>query len=184
MDFREYYNLESFLFDKVRVQVAKQGYLTAFDFFCIVIWKANRAKSKIAQTILKSGATDLDEAARKITSDLSQKSTPKERLHSLLKVGFHLPMASAILTVLYPYEFTVYDKRVCDQLGDFHNITNKSNFESLWSGYMDFKQKVEETEPSGLSLRDKDRYLWGKSFCEQLNRDISQGFKKDTSDGS
>ncbi len=27
-----------------------------------------------------------------------------------------------------------------------------------------------------LSLRDKDRLLWGKSFYEQLQRDIKSGF--------
>ena len=33
--------------------------------------------------------------------------------------GFRLPMGSAILTVCFPASFSVYDTRVCDQLGDF-----------------------------------------------------------------
>ena len=53
MDFRKYYHLESYLFDEVRPRFLEQGYLTAFDFFCIVIWKANRSKSNIARMLLE-----------------------------------------------------------------------------------------------------------------------------------
>jgi hypothetical protein len=89
---------------------------------------------------------------------------------------FKLPMASAILTILYPNEFTVYDQRVCDVLDAFHNLSSL-NFEKLWLGYEEFKRKVEETTPQEFILRDKDRYLWGKSFYQQLTRDIEHRFK-------
>jgi hypothetical protein len=38
--------------------------------------------------------------------------------------------------------------------------------------------KVEEAAPDGLSLRDKDRYLWGQSFSKQLQNDIKKMFNK------
>ena len=88
-------------------------------------------------------------------------------------------MASAILTVLYPEEFTVYDVRVCDSLGDCHKLSNVTDFEKLWHGYVEFKSKVSQAVPDELSLRDKDRYLWGKSFHEQLSIDIEKAFAKD-----
>ena len=81
-----------------------------------------------------------------------------------------MPTASAILTVLYPDEFTIYDIRVCQILKDFHNLVNLSKFERVWAGYQAFKSKVQEAAPPHLSLRDKDRYLWGQSFHEQLTR--------------
>jgi len=177
MDFRNYYHLESYLFDTVRPRFMKQGYLDAFDFFCIVIWKAQRAKSKIAMKLQKVDE-DLDRAVSVLTYGLAQQSNGKERLHLLWEADFNLPMASAILTVLYPDEFTVYDTNVCNMLGGFHNLKNISNFEALWRGYQDFKCNVEESAPSKLSLRDKDRYLWGKSFYEQLTKDIKRGFRK------
>lgn len=37
---------------------------------------------------------------------------------------------------------------------------------------------VREYEPKNISLRDKDKLLWGKSFYEQLNKDIKFKFKK------
>lgn len=51
-------------------------------------------------------------------------------------------MASAILTILYPEDFTIYDVRVCDVLGDFHNINNKASFENQWFSYTQFLAAV------------------------------------------
>ena len=49
-NFLQYYDLEAYLFNVVAVRYTKNKTLTAFDFFCIVIWKANRAKSKVRGT--------------------------------------------------------------------------------------------------------------------------------------
>jgi len=179
-NYEQFYNLESYIFDKVRCRFIEQGYLSAFDFFCIVIWKANRAKSKIAKMLLsKKKGDNLDAIVKKLTAGLAKKSTPKGKMCYLIqKWGFKLPMASAILTALYPDEFTIYDVRVCDSLDAFHNLGSRSKFENIWSGYLDFKQKVEESAPKGLVLRDKDRYLWGKSFYNQLIDDIKTAFSQ------
>lgn len=180
MDYRSFYNMEDYLFYTVRSKFLNQGYLSAFDFFCIIIWKANRAKSKIAQRLMKKGYKNLEEAVRALTEELTQQKNAKERLRCLIQSwGFLLPMASAILTVLYPEEFTVYDVRVCDSLGDCHKLSNVTDFEKLWHGYVEFKSKVSQAVPDELSLRDKDRYLWGKSFHEQLSIDIEKAFAKD-----
>ena len=42
----------------------------------------------------------------------------------MTKWAFRLPTASAILTVLYPDVFTVYDRRVCKVLGAFDQLAN------------------------------------------------------------
>jgi hypothetical protein len=92
--------------------------------------------------------------------------------------GFRLPMASAILTVLYPQAFTVYDVRVCDVLGNFRNTQYRTNFETLWSEYQDYVEAVRTSVEESYDLRDQDRWLWGKSFFEQLKEDLSVQFKK------
>jgi hypothetical protein len=169
--------LESYLFDEVTPRFRAEGGLDAFDFFCIIIWKANRAKSKIARRLLEHGDGSLDAAVVKLTSDLHSAASSQERLRILMKDwGFLLPMASAILTVLYPTEFTVYDVRVCEQLGDFGDLVHISNAEKVWLGYLDYKAAVVAKTPAHFSLRDRDRELWGRSFAEQLERDIRSKF--------
>ncbi|MEK4449429.1 MULTISPECIES: hypothetical protein [Paenibacillus] len=180
MDYLEQYNQEAYIFDVVRKRFAKQGFLKAYDFFFIIIWKANRAKSKVAKNLMKSNQYEsLDDAVRVLTESIGKTPDHKDKLRILISDWkFRLPIASAILSVLYPNDFTIYDVRVCEQLNDFHSLNHKGNFEVIWTGYLAYKRKVELTEPVGLSLRDKDRYLWGKSFSKQLEDDIRNCFGK------
>lgn len=180
LDYLRYYDLETYLLEEVRRRFLGEGRLSAFDFFSIVIWKANRAKSKIAHRLLRTaGSDDLDQVVAQLSRSLFEADTPKERLRILMKEwGFLLPMASAVLTVLWPDEFTVYDVRVCDELGDFHRITNRTRFDRIWSEYGDFCEAVRADAPDGLSLREKDRYLWARSAATQLQQEIVGCFGK------
>jgi hypothetical protein len=130
VDYKKYYNLESYLLTKVKDNFKRNGFLTTEEFFCIIIWKANRSKSKIRTKLQKLFKTkDNNEMVKKLTQSLSCAQTPKEKLKYLMtECGFRLPMASAILTVLYPEEFTVYDVRVYGILEGFQNLQNKTNF--------------------------------------------------------
>jgi len=161
MDYLAQYDQETYIFETIRNRFEEHGFITGYDFFCIVIWKANRAKTLIAKRLLEKGKFDnLDDAVMSLTNGISKAIDQKERLRYLMKDwGFQLPMATAILTALYPDDFTVYDIRVCDELNDFHKLKNIVNFESIWSGYQTYIQMVESAEPEGLSLRDKDRFL-------------------------
>jgi hypothetical protein len=180
----QFYTLESYLFNTVHRRFAEQGHLGAFDFFCIVIWKANRAKTKVAKRLLGDTTKTLDEVVVELTQAIAAQKTPKDRMRLLMfgDIRFRLPMASAILTVLYPDEFTVYDYRVCETLGGFRNLTNLTNIDRLWEGYAAFKRAVMSNSPAGLSLRDRDRYLWGKSFRDQLTNDVATAFRSASED--
>ena len=81
-------------------------------------------------------------------------------------------MATAILTVLYPADFTVYDTRVCEQLAAFENLAHRKFSDELWADYRRFLEAVSAAVPGRISLRDKDRYLWGRSFHEQVVNDL------------
>ena len=186
MNYLDYYDLESYLFNTVRPRFDEQRRLSAFDFFCIIIWKANRAKTTYATKLLehKQGYKSLEDAVSALTTGLASQPTDKDRLRHLREWHFNLPMATAVLTVLYPDDFTVYDTRVCAQLSEhlpqlpeFDSIANTANFEKMWTGYCDFRKAVRRSSaPAGLSLRDKDRYLWGKSFHDELTADVADNF--------
>ena len=131
MDYLKLYDLERYLFEVVRPSFQRDSELTAFDFFCIIIWKANRAKSEVAKRLIRhhgKGGTDLDAVIGDLTHQIhAARDDEKERMRILIKDwGFRLPMASAILTVLYPEIFTVYDKRVCGELGKYHCVQDRS----------------------------------------------------------
>ena len=188
MDYLRLYDLEKYLLDDVRSSFEDTGRLSAFEFFCIIIWKANRAKSRVAQRLrLQDGEhrDDLDAIVADLTSSLKRTEQGKERMRVLIeKWAFRLPMASAILTVLYPDEFTVYDTRLCDELGNHHAVRNRTRFDDLWSGYEAYVADVRQREPDVPGLRGKDRTLWAKSFEKQLKDDIATLFGKHENDSS
>jgi hypothetical protein len=176
-EYLQLYDLENYLFTVVRDRFHVNKKLSAFDFFCIVIWKANRAKSLVARNLKEKCGLDLDGAVGGLTSALASADSSQARLDLLLiEWKFRLPIASAILSVLYPEDFTVYDVRVCDELGEFHRLVNTTNPTKRWEQYLAFRAAVEMRAPSALTLRDKDRWLWGKSFSEQLMNDVHHGF--------
>lgn len=153
-----------------------------------MIWKATRAKSKTAKRLLRdSNCANLNEVVRTVTEEISNAGTAEAKMRILVeKWKFRLPMASAILTILYPEEFTVYDVRVASALGEENRtelggLDNRPKFESLWTGYVKFIACVNKSAPSGLCLRDKDRWLWGKSFFLQLQKDIGESFSSTNS---
>ena len=175
-EFKRYYNLEKYLFEELGEKFQRDQNLNVFDFFCIVIWKANRAKSKVAYRI-RSKEQDLEKAIMEITQSIYQATDDKQRLFILMEVWkLRLPMSTAILSVLYPDRFTVYDYRVCEQIGEYRDLGNKINFDSIWMGYCQYKDSVHEFFASEDQLREKDKCLWGKSFHDDLMEDIRKGF--------
>ena len=159
-----FYFLEDYLFGEVHAAFHARGYLTPEEFFCIVIWKANRAKSKIKQKLARHGS-DLALVIENLTRQIHDATDDQARLRLLLDDWqFALPMASAILTVLYPDRFTVYDVRVRNEL-HMPDFSGRRNQVEAYFG--DFLPKVEATGRGG-SLRDKDRFLFGQSFYRGL----------------
>jgi hypothetical protein len=179
IDYLAYSNLERYLFDIVHDNFHKNHFIRAFDFFSIVLWKANRAKSYIAQRLREYSKSekDLNTIVKRLTKALYNAPDHPNRLQILFSSwGFGLPMASAILTVLWPEDFTVYDYRVCDELNDFHQLGDWNNFENVWNGYCRYIDAVKSSVSQAVSLRDKDRILRGRSIAGQLQNDIRTGF--------
>ena len=187
-NYLRYYDLETYLFEDVRQRFLKERRLDAFDLLSIIIWKAERSKSKLAHRLMKQADNEaaepgsrLEAAADQFTRALFEAKSPEERLLLAMETwGFRLPTASAILTVLWPEEFTVFDVRVCDelacaQLGDFRRLGNISP-KRIWQEYCKYRKAVESAVPQQRILRDKDQFLWGRSSARQLVKDIANGF--------
>jgi hypothetical protein len=174
IDFRRYYNLERYLLDDVGPAFRASGRINPDDFYAIIIWKANRSKSKEKNRLERLAGSSFSAAVTQIAAALHAAHEPRRRLEILMSDWkFRLPMASAVLSILYPREFTVYDVRVCGVLGRYEKLANRKFGAGLWLDYNRFIRDVRAAAPAGLSLRDADRYLWGKSFFDGMIRDFS-----------
>jgi hypothetical protein len=175
MDYRTFYdtNIESYLLTQVATRFQKSGEITPFDFCLILYWKSARSLGFHKKRLSRKANGDFTCAVKQITEALYRPGQPAEdRLKLLMKDwGFRLPTATAILTVLWPAEFTIYDWRVCDSLGVCDNLKERQFSQDLWDEYSRFRQRVIDETPCDLSLRDKDRYLWGKSLYKQISGD-------------
>ena len=175
LNYLEYYDIEKYLFSKVHKRFHQDGCIGAFDFFSTVSWKSNRPKG-IIRDALHERCQDLDQAVQSLTRDIHDATDHKNRLYILLDVrGIRLPMATAILTIFYPNYFTVYDRRICNQLGDFSSLASRSRV-MIWEGYKEFRQAVREEAirkgaPKRLRLRDMDRWLWALDVANQLKKE-------------
>jgi hypothetical protein len=126
------------------------------------------------KSMTQRGGEKMEAICRTLTGLLYVAPNDKERLRIIMQDwGFALPMASAILSVGWPDDFTVYDYRVRVLVG-CPELNNLTDFERIWEGFKNYKAKVSEMAPSDLNVRDKDRYLWGHSTASQLEEDIQR----------
>lgn len=186
----KYYWIESeYLEKEVFLHFDNKGYLTPEQFFSILFWKSKRPIKKWVRPQLPN------ESVKSLTREISSSPTKsdtgeKEKLDVLLgQSGFGIAMASAVLSVLYPTDYTVYDYRAREQLNkecfkkyrkegkllrDISAITNDiANRQKIKKTYWEFVEIVKRiAEDKGLTLRNCDRYLWGKSWYEDLEKFI------------
>ena len=163
-DYRKFYHVERYLLDEVRPHFQKVGELEPADFYMVLILKAERAKNYHKKRLTKI-AGSFGTAVRQIASELHKSTEHRHRLEILMnKWLFSLPTASAILTILYPNAFTIFDWRVCKEVAcDYKPWHSRSFSDQLWGHYESFKRAVISKTPPYLSLRDKDRFLIGRS---------------------
>jgi len=174
MDYLKFYDLEHYLFTEVRGRFARFGEISPADFYMIIVWKANLSRARIRNKLAKR-AGSFAAAVEGIAGDLRAAKSSQRRLEILMKDWeFRLPTATAILTVLYPDEFSVYDVRVCEHFGQFRDLADRQFSETLWEDYQRYLEVVTKATPRGLSQRDKDRFLSGRSFYESVLKDLEE----------
>ncbi len=172
LDEIHFYSPETTLFPELATRFGQTGHLTAEELYLILDWKAARARTRHLRR-LTDGRT-FSQAAADLGQALHNALDDQDRLKLLLGKpwSFALPTATAILAVLYPERFTVYDIRVCDALGDFHRLGSRRWSERSWADYCRFIAAVRSSVPAHLSLRDADRWLWGQDKRKALHGEL------------
>ena len=161
------YDTESYLFETVSPRFTQTGTLSSYDFFAIIIWKSNRTKSKIARGLASKGKT-----VETLMREVSKAWAPGDKVDTLLQVpGIGLAMASALLTVCYPDQFTVMDYRAWDTLRSNQAPGLPPRQPVTTAEYLQYCLASKElAQRMGLSLRDLDRALWAKDWEDDLLR--------------
>jgi hypothetical protein len=163
-----YYSPEALVFPAIERTFADTGKLDPMALYLILDWKASRARTKHRSRLARIGGS-FRAAAGMIAADLHTAAGPEQRLGLLLtKWGFRLPTATAILTVLYPDIFTIYDIRVCNALDAFHQLGDRNWSAEAWRDYQRYVGAVRDAAPQGLSLRECDRWLCGQDKQKTL----------------
>jgi hypothetical protein len=164
-DYLKFYDAEDYLLE-VGKTFRDNAKIEPADFYMILVWKANRAKNYHRDRLKDIAGGSFKIAVSTIASELSSATREKQRLEILLgKWKFALPTATAILTILYPDHFTVYDYRVCKEVG----VTYRPWLG--WDEYEQFKRAVIAAAPQDLCLRNKDRFLMGRSVRKGIEQD-------------
>jgi hypothetical protein len=57
-----------------------------------------------------------------------------------------------------------------------HGLSYIINFDRFWDRYAKSLVVVQRSAPAELSPRDKDRWLWGRSFYTELRQDVADQF--------
>jgi hypothetical protein len=167
-----FYSPETDIFPAIARSFSDTGALDPMSLYLILDWKSPRARTR-HRSRLAGICGSFKEAVSQIAADLHAATGPEQRLELLLtKWGFRLPTASAILTVLYPDIFTVYDVRVCNALHAFHQLGTRKWSHDVWKEYQQFISEVKRAAPQELSLRDCDRWLWGQDKRETLRNEL------------
>ena len=171
-DYLKYYFLEKYLFEEVS-QNFKRGYLTAHEFFAIVIWKRNASKTKIKDSLIKSSKV-IEEFTGRI---FENEGDPSKQLGLLTgKTGIKqvgVSIASAILTVCYPSEFTVVDYRAFNSLiklldeKRFSGVKNK--LPQKLATYIDkYRKRKSGGKPDNVNDITEDVYFQYVEVCKKL----------------
>ncbi len=187
--YEQYYDLERYLFDIVRVRFEQTKKLTLEDILLIGTWKSPQPihhfvkgfkaccddVSKLS-TILADYQPGLEETARRV---LDRLVTNRE----IRGLG-GIPMASAFLTVLYPEHFTIIDWRVketfelrsdlrtyFEEMRGFRGRDNPVTNVSAYLRYVALCKRAQQ-EMGFPSLRSFDKALWAFSFHEGIRRRV------------
>jgi thermostable 8-oxoguanine DNA glycosylase len=166
---RDYYSkfssIENYLFNDVHNNFLKNHKLTVTEFYSIVIWKANRAKGYIKNGLLEAKTT-----VNQLTSRIYSTENIRGKIELLTNInGIGYPIASAILTVCYPDEFTIVDYRAVRSLKRY-GIAMNGNPSTNINSYLNYVSICKKTaQDNHLTLRELDKYLWGYDFIEGRN---------------
>jgi len=98
-----------------------------------------------------------------------QASKPEDKVNLLVEInGIGIPIASAILAVCYPEDFTILDYRALNSFYDLWKDRYPNRPYTI-RGYLEYCKTCKKiADQYRICLRDLDRVLWGRSWEQGL----------------
>jgi hypothetical protein len=160
------YDLERYLFQQVSQRFEEEQTLTSYDFFAIIVWKSNRAKTKV-----RRGLSAAHTSVQTLMQQVAEAPRPVDKVSLLAEIdGIGIRMASAILAVCYPSEFTVLDYRAWETLCNWELEGLPRTVPRTPASYVQYCEACARfAAREGISVRDLDRALWARSWENDLN---------------
>jgi hypothetical protein len=134
--------------------VAARGYLTGAELVKIVRWKSRRALGHLRWRD--------DETIRDVTSVAFASATPCWMRHHVLDIlpGVDHPVAGAVLTVWNTENYTMYDYRAIEALGELRRRDELDPNQSPGRYWAHLQVCRDIAKRLDVGLRDLDRALW------------------------
>jgi hypothetical protein len=151
-----FWDLERHIFQVVGESVRTSGVYAPSQLLTVGYWKSNRPLRYYVRNRAATVAT--------VTRAALAEQSPWYRLDQLIGVG--IPVASALLTVWKPDEYTIIDVRALHTLNSFNEKADVTAFvdhdQPWWERRYDLYLKgcADVAKRVGLSLRTLDRALW------------------------
>ena len=163
------YDPENRVFPVIARKVKAGQELSDLDVLLIFKWKLGRVTGDNIKMIHSDGLEKINCAVK--VAGGPGRGEKINALKTLMEIrGIKLAMATAILTVCYPDEFTVIDRRVLEVLGLSPANSADWKVEKYFDEYL---PRVKECSGSwGCTLRDADRALWGLSVRNNMKKNI------------
>ncbi len=162
------YSTENFLFNKLGPEIKSRGYLIFDDFYKICMWKSRRPKNLYLKNI--SSVSRITKLALKEKDEI-------KRMEILCGLsGVSVPVASAILTVVYPTKYGIIDIRCLEMLNILgERISTNSNI-NTWIKFISVMRKI--AKENNVTPREVDMVLFAMHREKLDNENYKSLYKK------
>ena len=139
-------------FEKISNDISESSSLSYYDFLRIRNYKL--------QNISIANEKDIRKITRK-AFELAKNDKIVDAVEQLIKLnGVGIPVASAILTMKYPEQFAIIDRRVLQALGEGKWIKNYQKDPKIYNDYL--IRVRQEAKRKRMKLRKYELYLFKK----------------------
>lgn len=144
------YNQEEYLFNFIGPKIKKRGFINFQEFFKICMWKSVRQKNNYRKN---------EQTIKKITKNAFKESDERKKMEKLCELkGVGIPMASAMLTVVFPDKYAVIDIRCIEMLNKLNQNIKKHISLNVWLEYLKIIRSL--AADNNLTPREIDKILF------------------------